>query len=486
LVCRAFGHKTCYYRPSPPSISLETPNVDMDRILNEIYKIPGDFWSVLGQMSPYLLFGFAVAGALSLLISARTVERHLGGPGFWPVFKAALFGVPLPLCSCGVIPVSASLHRKGASRGATVAFLISTPQTGVDSIMVTFSLLGLTLAIFRPVAALVSGVLGGLLVAYTVKQAGSPGRAASAPVAEAAAEPAACHDGACAAPHDDDDVEHRPKGWPARLKQAAVYGFVDLPEDIGRSMLAGLIIAAVITAIIPPDFFTGVLSGGVLAMLVMMALGVPMYVCATASVPIAAALVAKGVSPGAALVFLMTGPATNAATIATVWRTMGKKTAVLYLVAVAGTALASGLTLDYLFPAAGGWVSHDHDHDMARMSLGPAQTAMAIILLAVLIAGAVRSYLPRHKDVVSPKDMPAMEINPTIELKIGGMTCNHCRMAVERALKEVPGSLTVDVDLRAGRAAVTGAADPLELIKAVQSVGYRAEVLAKSPGDEIG
>ncbi|TFG86391.1 MAG: hypothetical protein E4H18_04430, partial [Hyphomicrobiales bacterium] len=134
-------------------------------MLERILAIPGDFWSVLGQMSPYLLLGFAVAGVLSLLISARTVERHLGGAGFWPVFKAALFGVPLPLCSCGVIPVGASLHRKGASRGATVAFLISTPQTGVDSIMVTFSLLGLTFAVFRPVAALISGLFGGLLVA---------------------------------------------------------------------------------------------------------------------------------------------------------------------------------------------------------------------------------------------------------------------------------------------------------------------------------
>jgi hypothetical protein len=446
----------------------------MDMVLEKISAIPGDFWSVLGQMSPYLLFGFAAAGALSLLISARTVERHLGGPGFWPVFKAALFGVPLPLCSCGVIPVGASLHRKGASRGATVAFLISTPQTGVDSIMVTFSLLGLTFAVYRPVAALISGMLGGLLVAYTVKDRGSPGGAVSGGTA------AGRHDGACAAPRPAD--EDRPRGWLARLRSAAVYGFVDLPEDIGRSMLGGLIIAAIITAIVPKDFFAGVLSGGIVAMLVMMALGIPVYVCATASVPVAAALIARGVSPGVALVFLMTGPATNAATIATVWRTMGKKTAVLYLASVAGTALASGLTLDYFFAATG----VQHQHAMGWMLPGPISTALAIILLAVLIVGAVRSYLPRHKHVASPKDMLAMETNPRVELKIGGMTCNHCRMAVERALKEVPGSEAVEVDLHAGRAVVAGVADPMELAKAVESVGYTAEVISNVPGGETG
>ncbi len=447
----------------------------MDKVLEKISTIPGDFWSVLGQMSPYLLFGFAVAGLLSLLISARTVERHLGGPGFWPVFKAALFGVPLPLCSCGVIPVGASLHRKGASRGATVAFLLSTPQTGVDSIMVTFSLLGLTFAVFRPLAALISGILGGLLVAYTVKDGGgSIGKAAPA------GTDADSHGGTGSAPAAAE--ENRPKGWLARLRSAAVYGFLDLPEDIGRSMLGGLIIAAIITAIIPPDFFVGVLSGGIIAMLAMMALGIPVYVCATASVPVAAALIARGVSPGVALVFLMTGPATNAATIATVWRTMGKKTAALYLASVAGTALASGLTLDYFFTVTGAPLPHE----MGWMLPKAVSTVLAMILLAVLLVGAVRSYLPRHKHVASPKDILAMKANLSIELKISGMTCNHCRMAVERALKEVPGSQAVEVDLHSGRAVVAGAAGPEELVKAVESVGYTAEVLAKSPGDKIG
>jgi len=434
-------------------------------------KALNGLWLVLGDMSPYLLLGFAIAGALSVLISARTVERHLGGAGFWPVFKAALFGVPLPLCSCGVIPVGASLRRQGASRGATVAFLISTPQTGVDSIMVTFSLLGITFAIYRPVAALISGLLGGSLVALATRDTASPAGPDNTPATP-------CHDGTCAT--DTAAATEVPLGPMARLRKAAVYGFLTLPQDVGRSMLAGLIVAAVITAIVPSDFFTGVLSGGILAMLAMMVLAIPVYVCATASVPVAMALIATGVSPGVALVFLMTGPATNAATITTIWRTMGPKTAVLYLLSVAVTALVSGLTLDYLIPVIGGTGTLEMDW----MLPPTVRTVLAIILLAVLLVGAIRSYLPSSKHVSSPKDLLAGEGESAFELKVTGMTCNHCRQAVQRALKEVPGSEAVQVDLRSGRAVVTGSPDPDELAKAVESLGYTAEVIAKADDDQ--
>ncbi len=431
-------------------------------------KALNGLWLVLGDMSPYLLLGFAIAGALSVLISARTVERHLGGAGFWPVFKAALFGVPLPLCSCGVIPVGASLRRQGASRGATVAFLISTPQTGVDSIMVTFSLLGITFAIYRPLAALISGLLGGSLVALATGD--------TTPAGKDNAPAAPCHSDACEI--DSNDNDDLPHGLLARLRGAAVYGFLTLPRDVGRSMLAGLIIAAFITAIVPSDFFAGVLSGGILAMLAMMVLAIPVYVCATASVPIAAALIATGVSPGVALVFLMTGPATNAATITTIWRTMGPKTAILYLLSVAVTALVSGLTLDHLIPVIGGTGTPE----MGWMLPPTVTAALAIILLTVLIVGTIRSYLPSRRHVSSPKDLLAGQGESAIELKVTGMTCNHCRQAVERALKETPGTQAVQVDLRSGRAVVTGSPEPSELARAVESLGYTAEVVARDDG----
>ena len=284
-----------------------------------------DFWRLLCDMSPYLLFGFFAAGVLSVVVSPSLVQRHLGGHGFWPVMKAALFGVPLPLCSCSVIPVTASLRRHGASRGAATAFLISTPQTGVDSILVTLALLGPVFAIFRPVAALVNGLFGGAVVDILEPH----GEADDQPVEE-------CQEACCA------------EDGHSKLAKIFSYGFIDLPHDIGKALLIGILVAGVITAVVPEDYFLGV-GTGVLAILAMMLLGIPVYVCATASVPVAAALIMKGVSPGAALAFLMTGPATNAAGIATVWKIMGRRTAFVYLATVAATALASGLILDYIF-----------------------------------------------------------------------------------------------------------------------------------------
>ena len=282
-----------------------------------------DFWGTVAEMSPYLLFGFLVAGILSVLISQKLVERHLGGRGIWPLLKASLFGVPLPLCSCGVIPVSMSLHKHGASKGSTVSFLLSTPQTGADSIFVTLSLLGPVFAIFRPLAAFVTGIVGGALVDAFGQSANSP-------------TPPKCSDECCSGENK------------RRVTRGLKYGFVTLPRDIGKAMLIGLVIAAVISALVPDGYFAEKLGTGIFAMVVMMFLGIPVYVCATASVPVAAALILKGLTPGAALVFLMTGPATNAASFVTIWKTLGSRTAITYIFTVAGCAILSGMLLDYI------------------------------------------------------------------------------------------------------------------------------------------
>ena len=281
-------------------------------------------WETLREMAPFLLFGFFVAGLLSVLIQPEVVERHLGGTGFTQVAKAALFGVPLPLCSCGVIPVGASLRRSGASTGATISFLISTPQTGVDSIMVTLSLLGPVFAVYRPIVSFVSGVIGGTLINIfgTEKDRDNDGNPKC--VGECYTEAS------------------KNRSFVSALK----YGFVTLPRDINKALIIGVIVAGLIAAVVPDDYFAALLGGGIASMLVMMLVGIPTYVCATASVPIAAALIAKGVSPGAALVFLMTGPATNAATITTVWKTMGRRAAGIYLGTVAGASIIAGLLID--------------------------------------------------------------------------------------------------------------------------------------------
>ncbi|MBN1818988.1 MAG: permease [Sedimentisphaerales bacterium] len=328
-----------------------------------------DFWATLAEMSPYLLFGFLVAGILSVFISPRLVRRHLGGNGFWPLLKASAFGVPLPLCSCGVIPVSMSLRKSGASKGSTIAFLLSTPQTGIDSILVTYSLMGPIFMIIRPIVALITGLIGGVFVEMVDRD----GRTMDSIIQDA---------------ENGNGADSSP-----RIVRIFRHGFVTLPRDIGKAMLVGLAIAALIGAVVPDDFFTDVLGTGLLAMLVMMAVGIPVYVCATASVPVAVALIAKGVSPGAALVFLMTGPATNAAGFMTIWSKLGRRTAIVYLVTVAGCALGAGLALDAMYPDLGLAVQ-SHLHPMATPWWGHVS---AIVLLALLGYAIFGQWLTRTK-----------------------------------------------------------------------------------------
>ena len=319
-----------------------------------------DFWGTAVEMSPYLLFGFFMAGVLSVLISQQLVERHLGGKGIWPVLKASIFGVPLPLCSCGVIPVSMSLHKHGAGKGSTIAFLLSTPQTGVDSIFVTLSLLGPVFAIFRPIMAFVTGIIGGILVDMF-----SPGPE------DGQLAPPKCTDECCGG-----------AGNNRKIARGLKYGFVTLPQDIGRAMLVGLVIAAFISALVPDDYFAEKLGTGIFAMVAMMFLGIPVYVCATASVPIAAALILKGLTPGAALVFLMTGPATNAASFVTIWKILGRATAITYLATIAGCAILGGILLDYIAAGVDFEVVTRHHGWMLPQAV---KNISAVVLLAVLV-----------------------------------------------------------------------------------------------------
>lgn len=409
-------------------------------------------WLVTAQMAPWLLLGFLVAGLLSVYVSARWLERHLGSRGMAPVWKASLFGVPLPLCSCGVLPVGASLRRHGASRAATTAFLISTPQTGVDSIAVTGALLGPVFAVFRPVAALLTGILGGALVHLAVRQETTP------PVAEvlpAAATPV------------------------ARLRSALQYGFDTLPRDIGRPLVIGLLLAALITVLVPAGSLSGLLGGGLLPILAMVAVGIPLYVCATGSVPLAAGFIHAGVSPGAALAFLIAGPATNAAMITTLLKVLGRRTTVLYLATIAGSAVGGGLLLDAVvrgldLPIAVLSACHDHtavgwlDHVWAGLLtvnlvwvFRPRRAATA----AGTTGAADQS--ARHGDLA---------VLRPVTLRIEGMTCHHCRASVERILGEQAGVRRVIVDLATGRAEIHGdALDPARLSAAVNTLGFRAQ-----------
>ena len=408
--------------------------------------IPLEFWGVLSEMAPYLLFGFLAAGVLSVWISAAWVERNLGGGRFSSVVKAAALGVPLPLCSCGVIPVAASLRRHGAGRGATTAFLISTPQTGVDSILATYGLLGWVFAVYRPIAALLSGVLGGAVVSAVEHDFGQPG----------GRPPEACTDECCAG------------GGGGKVGKALRYGFVSLPRDIGRALLVGLAVAALISALVPKDYFSSAVPAGPLQILVLMLAGIPVYVCATASIPIAAALIVAGVSPGAAFAFLMTGPATNAATIATIWKVMGKRTAAIYLATMAVGAFAGGWLLDQFLTVAQVQEAMQHGWIPAAV-----KHVSAVALLGVLAAGVfVR---PGHE--AHGGEEKAVKDGEAVELRITGMTCSHCTASIRRALAECSGVASAEVDLDRGVASVRGGGvDPAALVRAVESLGYGCSV----------
>jgi len=283
-------------------------------------------WRMLADAGVYVLVGFLAAGLVHILVSREWLTRHLGGAGWRPVLKAAVVGAPLPLCSCSVLPAAYALRRKGAGRGATVSFLISTPETSVDSLAVTWALMGPVMALVRPVAALVTAAMAGLL--ETLR-----GEGPAVPIDEAACH--LCHSDAC---------EHvAGEGRWSRFWRFVVY---EMADDVGPALALGLVLAGLVMAVVPDDFFEAYLGSRWASMAAMLAIGLPLYVCATASTPLAAALMLKGLHPGAALVLLLVGPATNLATVLTVGRMLGKASAALYVVTIVVVALMCGAALD--------------------------------------------------------------------------------------------------------------------------------------------
>lgn len=322
------------------------------------------------EAAPWLVLGLLIAGLIKAWVPMTWMQRHLGGKGVVPIFKAALIGAPLPLCSCSVIPVTLELRRSGASRAASTSFLVSTPETGVDSISVSYALLGPFMAVIRPLAALASAVVAGLL---TLLWAGEDeDKPAPAPAGSSCCTKTCC--GSAPKP-----VE-KPGFWKKTL-DGIRYGFTDVWDDMVLWLLIGIVFAAAVDAFVPADFLQQ-WGSGPLAMLVMMLVGVPMYICATASTPIAAGLLLAGVSPGTVLVFLLAGPATNMATLGLVRQELGSRALLAYLIGIGGTSMAMGLLTDYL---AARWqldvqaaVMDGHDLVPAILSYG------AAALLAVL------------------------------------------------------------------------------------------------------
>lgn len=291
-------------------------------------------WNILAEASPYILFGFFAAGILKGLIPDALVARHLGGNSKRSVIKASLFGIPLPLCSCGVIPAAIGLQRQGAGRGASAAFLVSTPESGVDSIAITYALLDPVMTVLRPLAAFATATVTGLLINLLPE------------------DPAVVID---TEPTDTkvEEVSENNSTMFQKMREGLSFAFGELLKDIGGWMLVGIGIAGLIGYLVPDDFFTFLQGHNFLSMLAMLVIGIPLYICASASTPVAAALILKGISPGAALVFLLVGPATNAATLTLVGRFWGRATTIVYLASIAVCSLGLGALTDLLYSFAG-------------------------------------------------------------------------------------------------------------------------------------
>ncbi len=456
-------------------------------MIETLLDILSSAWLMTGRMAPYLLLGFFAAGLLSVLIPPAWVGRHLGGRGPMAILKATLFGIPLPLCSCGVIPVAAGLRRQGAGKGAVAAFLASTPQTGADSILATYGMMGPVFAIVRPLVALASGLLCGAAVAAADKsRSGEPygGIGTGEPDAGAGGRTGCSTPAACCSSNAG--------GGGGRFIRALKYGFVTIPRDMALPLLVGLAAAGVISALVPDNLFAAFAGGGLAGMLAVMLLAIPMYVCATGAIPVAAALVAKGVSPGAALVFLIAGPATNAATISAALRLLGRRGAAVYLAVLAAVALASGAFMDAILSGGAAavadiccpaevlpsWVNHVSAAVLFAILLAAAMPGAILRKFsaggAVGDGGGLAMMLPSIAASASPEDSGGAA--RTIELKIWGMTCGHCAESVRNALAACPGVESVGVDIGKGMARVRGVRIEIAaIVAAVRRAGFEAE-----------
>lgn len=437
-------------------------------MLDFIERYFAELWYLLLEMAPWLLLGLIFAGLLKVYFPQKHIDKYLGKANFKSSLNAALLGIPMPLCSCGVIPTGISFYKNGASKGATNSFLISTPQTGVDSIFATYSMLGWPFAVLRPIVAFFTGVLGGIFTNIFVKEKPAPVAASPSPFANLKIDTAAL--GKAGETCDDDSCNcHEPKVEDKRhsLVRAADYAFVELLQDIAKWLLIGFLAAALISVVLPDDFFSSFKGLGLLEILVVLAASVPIYICATGSIPIAAVLLMKGVSPGAALVFLMAGPATNVATMTVLGKTMGRKSLTIYLISIIGGAIFFGMLTNMFIPA--DWIlskiMHIHGdgegHEMLPRWL---QLASTILLLVSIPGGYLLSKFEKKQ---------RMKKIEGISVIVTGMTCSHCEATVKKNLENLNGITSVVADNGSNTVKITGANINLEKVKeTVNGLGY--------------
>lgn len=498
----------------------------MNAAMNFVAMFFDEFVTLFAEMAPFLLLGFLLAGVIHVWIPNHLYIPKISKPTFMSVLWAALFGVPLPICSCGVIPTSIAIRREGASKGASVSFLISTPATGVDSILATYSLLGLPFAILRPIAAFATALFGGVLTnAVTRGECTEKGMAVDAKVANSPKvadgeccgdvsseclggaegkscenaeenrrgieeEKCGCGEAAANAAEKCDCAEHALAAKLSvlhRVKETLRYGFVDMVSNVSKWLCIGLVLGALIAAFVPNDFFLVLREYPLLCMLTVLVLAMPMYTCATGSIPLALALVAKGITPGAALVLLMAGPATSIASMLVVGKAFGKRTLAAYLISIAGGALFFGFIVDAFFM----------DTFLAAMLPGGAATEMGhgalgifdYVCASFLALLMIYSRIPKRRGkhcccdehcgcsehdhaAACDADLKTGEVALTHTYRVLGMNCSHCKMCVEKAAMKLDGVTFATADIAKKQLEIEGSVDGAELKAAIEAAGF--------------
>lgn len=333
-------------------------------------------WTFLVLSAPYLLLGFVLSGIVHVILPLSKIKQWLGSNRIRDIFYASALGVPLPLCSCGVIPAAVTLRKAGASNASVSSFLISTPESGIDSILVTYGLMDIPMTFFRPLSAFITATTAGLLN-HCFNQDGS--------------EPAAVGKPCC----------HTKKVEPQLQKEIGIkdfiskvfhFAFVELVDDIAVWMSVGILLGASTSVFIPDNFFLNL--SPTTSRLAILLIGIPMYICASASTPIAASLVLKGMSPGVALILLLVGPATNVANIIVLQKHIGVKGTVINILSIGGCALGLSYLVDYYYQRFGAphfKLDFLHDHS------GVIDYLSAVILILILLASFYRIYFSKTK-----------------------------------------------------------------------------------------
>ena len=438
----------------------------MSAVMEIFEKFFWQFLTLFSEMAPFLLLGFLLAGIIHVWIPNHLYVPKIAKPNFKSVLWAALFGVPLPICSCGVIPTSIALRREGASKGASVSFLISTPATGVDSILATYSLLGGPFAILRPIAAFVTAMLGGIFTNAMTKNEGDTGVAV---VGEEHHHDHEHHDHCeCGEDHCScgERDGHEKKSFAQKLWATVEYGFVDMVGNVSKWLMIGLLLGALIAAFVPDDFFLFLHEYPLLCMLVVLVLAMPMYTCATGSIPLALALVEKGITPGAALVLLMAGPATSIASMLVVGKAFGKRTLFAYLTSIAVGAIFFGFIVDTFFMDSflSSMLPHASAECHGHGALGVFDYICAGLLAVFMIyakfarkgghcgcgecgCGDHDCCCEGHDDCECHEHHHEHHEHVTKTYRVVGMNCSHCKACVEKATMLLDGVVFAEADV---------------------------------------